>query len=239
MFYTLRYYMREIAKAKAKATGKPAPSYWRYFRRWKKFLSNHNDSLNNELPWITFPVIDFLNGWLKKEHRVIEYGGGSSSIYFARRAGEVVTVEHHSGWFANISKVISEKGINNWRGMLCPSEDGTPYGTDIANPSHYVSGDAESAGKNYRAYAMAIEQFPDAYFDVVLVDGRVRPSCMYHAIPKIRKGGLLILDNSDRPYYHNALHNKIKEEFETVIDCFAPSVYSHEFTSTTVWRKKA
>lgn len=236
MFYTVRYFKREIAKAKA--AGKPACGYWRYYRRWRKFLTNHNDSLKNELPWLTFPVIDFLNGWLKKEHRVLEYGGGSSSIYFARRAGEVVTVEHHAGWFANISKVISGKGLTNWKGQLFPSEEGTPHGSDIADPSHYVSDDVESKGKNYRAYAMAIAQFPDAYFDVVLVDGRSRPSCMQHSIPKIKRGGLLILDNSDRSYYHTALRNRIKDEFETVIDCIAPSVYSYEFTSTTVWRKK-
>lgn len=236
MFYTIRYYKREITKAES--AGHPAPSYWRYFRRWRKFLSNHNDSLKNELPWLTFPVIDFLNTWLTKEHRVLEYGGGSSSIYFARRAGEVITVEHHTGWFENISKVIQAKGITNWKGLLFPPEEGQPYGTDIAEPSHFVSGDADSKGKNYKAYASAIDRYPDHHFDVVLVDGRVRPSCMQHAMPKIRKGGLLILDNSDRPYYHTALRNQLQTEFETVIDCIAPSVYSHEFTRTTVWRKK-
>ena len=236
MLYLFRYYRREIAKAKA--SGKPASGYWSYYGRWKKYLTNHNDSLKNELPWLTFPVIDFLNGWLKQEHRVLEYGGGSSSIYFARRVGEIVTVEHHAGWFGNISKVIAEKGISNWKGLLHPAGEGNPYGTDESDPSNYASKDPESKGKNYKAYASAIDQFADSYFDVVLVDGRVRPSCMYHAIPKIKKGGLLILDNSDRSYYHTALGAQINREFETVIDCIAPSVYSHEFTSTTVWKKK-
>lgn len=236
MFYLLRFYKKEIAKAKA--AGKPASSYWSYYARWKKYLTNHNDSLKNELPWITFPVTDFLNDWIKKEYRVLEYGGGSSSIYFSRRAGEVITVEHHDGWFKDISKVIADKGITNWKGLMYSPEVGTPYGNDISNPLHYVSDDPDSVGKNYNAYASAIDQFSDGYFDLVLVDGRVRPSCMYHAIPKIRKGGLLILDNSDRDYYHTQMHNRIASDFETVIDCIAPSVYSHEFTSTTVWRKK-
>lgn len=236
MFYTLRYYKREIARAKA--AGKAAHSYWPYFLRWRKYLTNHNDSLKNELPWLTFPAIDYLDKYITKKHRILEYGGGSSSIYFSRRAGKVVTVEHHAGWFENISKVIAEKEITNWKGMLFPAEEGAPFGNDIADPSHYVSGDPESAGKNYHAYAAAIDQFPDEYFDAVLVDGRVRPSCMYHAIPKINKGGLLILDNSDRAYYHTALRDRIQNEFDTVLDCIAPSVYSYEFTSTTVWRKK-
>jgi hypothetical protein len=237
MFYTFRYFSREIAKAKQ--ANKTAPAYWRFFRRWRKYLSNHNDSLKNELPWLTFPVIDFLNDWLRKEHRVLEYGGGSSSIFFARRTREVVTVEHHAGWFANISNVISNKGLSNWKGLLFPAEEGMPYGNDIAEPLHYVSGDPESSGKNYHAYACAIDQYEDSYFDLVLVDGRARPSCMLHSIPKIRKGGLLILDNSDRAYYLTSLKELINKEFDVVIDCIAPSVYSHEFTSTTVWRKKS
>jgi hypothetical protein len=43
----------------------------------------------------------------------------------------------------------------------------------------------------------AIDIHPDHTFDLVLVDGRVRTECMQHAIPKIRPGGHLMLDNSN------------------------------------------
>jgi hypothetical protein len=236
LIYHIKIYRREIASAKQ--SGKKTTGYWPYFFRWKKFLGNHTDSLKNELPWITFPVIDFLNSWLKKEHRVFEYGGGSSTIYFARRIGELVTVEHHAEWFQNISKVIAEKQITNWKGILAEAQEGNPFGNSISDPKHYVSDDANYKGKHFQKYASAIDSYADSFFDLVLVDGRVRPSCMHHAIPKIKSGGLLILDNSDRSYYHTAFIELLQKQFEVEIDYPAPSPYSHEFTSTTVWRKK-
>jgi predicted O-methyltransferase YrrM len=53
----------------------------------------------------------------------------------------------------------------------------------------------------FRSYVEAIDAYPDASFDLVVVDGRARPSCLRQAIPKLRPRGLLVLDNSDRDYY--------------------------------------
>jgi predicted O-methyltransferase YrrM len=46
-----------------------------------------------------------------------------------------------------------------------------------------------------------IDAFPDGAFDVVLVDGQARPSCLKHAYTKVKPGGMLILDNADVPEY--------------------------------------
>ena len=53
-------------------------------------------------------------------------------------------------------------------------------------------------------YASVIDRFPDGYFGLVFVDGRSRPSCVKHSIPKIKSGGFLILDDADRNYYKRA-----------------------------------
>jgi hypothetical protein len=42
-----------------------------------------------------------------------------------------------------------------------------------------------------------IECHPDGHFDLVVVDGQARKACIAHAIKKIRRGGYLLLDNSN------------------------------------------
>lgn len=41
-------------------------------------------------------------------------------------------------------------------------------------------------------------KFPNEYFDLILIDGRVRMNCLKNATPKLKVGGVLIFDNSDR-----------------------------------------
>ena len=49
-----------------------------------------------------------------------------------------------------------------------------------------------------RPYNQVIETFQDNYFDLILVDGRDRAKCIESSIPKLKSGGWLVLDNSER-----------------------------------------
>ena len=53
----------------------------------------------------------------------------------------------------------------------------------------------------FRDYIAAIDEFEDEYFDIIAIDGRERVACLVHAIPKLRPGGVLVLDDSNRPKY--------------------------------------
>jgi hypothetical protein len=48
------------------------------------------------------------------------------------------------------------------------------------------------------SYAAFIDRFPDHSFDLVIIDGRARAACIQHAIPKVKKGGYLLVDDSER-----------------------------------------
>jgi hypothetical protein len=47
----------------------------------------------------------------------------------------------------------------------------------------------------------AIDEFDDGYFDLISIDGKGRVGCLFHAIPKLRPGGCLVLDDSNRSEY--------------------------------------
>jgi len=72
---------------------------------------------------------------------------------------------------------------------------------DPADPHLYQSDDEGFRGCSFRQYASQIDAYPDEHFDILLVDGRARPSCIAHGAAKVKVGGLLVLDNADRAYY--------------------------------------
>ena len=47
-------------------------------------------------------------------------------------------------------------------------------------------------------YVHIAHKYPDQFFDFALVDGRLRHLCIKVVIPKLRVGGMLILDNAER-----------------------------------------
>ncbi|MGD0612699.1 MAG: hypothetical protein ABSB41_14420 [Anaerolineales bacterium] len=59
------------------------------------------------------------------------------------------------------------------------------YHGDISNPDDYVSGSPDYQGYTFKKYVAQIDEFKPDYFDIVLVDGRARPSCIKHAVGKV------------------------------------------------------
>jgi hypothetical protein len=57
-----------------------------------------------------------------------------------------------------------------------------------ANTVHYVAG---------QQYVHAIDEYPAEYFDVVVIDGSSRLACFQRAPAHVKRGGLLVIDNSD------------------------------------------
>lgn len=52
-----------------------------------------------------------------------------------------------------------------------------------------------------RPYNNFCNQFPDNFFDLILIDGRERVRCITSSIRILKSGGILMLDNSERDYY--------------------------------------
>ena len=74
---------------------------WRNSRRQRIAV----DADGEPLPWYTYPAIRFLAGRLPKGISVFEYGSGCSTLWWSKRASEVISCEHDNDWFQRISKL--------------------------------------------------------------------------------------------------------------------------------------
>lgn len=210
----------------------------KYYFQWKRSLKPGRSSIVDEQPWITYPAITLLKQYTKADSRVFEYGGGGSTLFFVNRAKEVVTVEHDNHWFTILQQKIRDKNVHNWFGhLILPEKKNNQNELDPADPQHYFSNDEAFLDSTFKSYASSIDKYPNNYFDIILVDGRARPSCTWHSLVKVKPGGLLIVDNSNRSYYFTKIINDINKDYKLVFDNKALSPYVDFLTQTSVWRK--
>ena len=62
------------------------------------------DKDNNPIPWYSYPAIEYLSNLDFKDKFVLEYGSGNSSLFWAKRAKGVVSIENNKEWFEKIEK---------------------------------------------------------------------------------------------------------------------------------------
>lgn len=173
-----------------------------FFPDWRNYRISPKGTLEHRVPWLVFGCISFLEGWLRKGMKVFEYGSGGSTLYLAERVASIVSVEHDSQWYEHAEEQITRSGFTNIQYLLlAPQPAANNASIDCSNPVNYVSCFTEYKGKEFSAYARFIDGYPDESFDLVIVDGRVRHSCIAHAMQKVKKQGILLLDNADRGYY--------------------------------------
>jgi hypothetical protein len=138
-----------------------------------------------EAPWLTEAAIRFLEAWLRPTDQGLEWGSGHSTVWFAGRVGRLTSVENDGIWHRKVSGMLADKGLTravDYRHVDCP------YGERDEPASH--------------PYAEVASEFADRSLDFALVDGMIRETCVRAAIPKVKPGGLLILDNAHR-YFPN------------------------------------
>lgn len=231
MLSFIKQYSRVLLKGKI-----PDLSSFQYCKRWINLQGK--DPLREKQPWLTFQAIDFITRYSKTTDKVFEYGGGGSTLFFLSKVAEVVTVEHDQEWFHLLQKKIDPSGSVRWHGnLVLPEESVDTANLDKSKPGDYYSDDPMFQKATFKEYSTFICQFKDEYFDLVLIDGRARASCLYHAIPKVKIGGHLILDNSERNYYLENNLMLLKKHYTLLLNQTGPVPYSPQFSQTAIWKR--
>lgn len=132
------------------------------------------DGEGKSLPWVTYSFIDFIKERINKTQHIFEYGSGSSTIFYAERAGSVTSVEHDKGWFDKVKNTSPA----NAEMIFCQLEK-----------------DGEYAKK---------ATLLNRKFDIIIVDGRDRKNCCKYSVDALSANGVLVLDDSEREVYNDA-----------------------------------
>jgi hypothetical protein len=134
-----------------------------------------------ERPWIVPATIGWLRRRIRSDWSILELGSGRSTVWFARRAAEVISLEDNEYWFPRTRERLERAGLTNVDLRLRPVED----------------------------FPREVASLPDASFDLVVVDFLEAPAvtridAIKPAMKKVVAGGYLLLDDSDRPGYAEA-----------------------------------
>ncbi len=208
----------------------------RHFPAW---WSNQDGGSADDLPWLCFSAIEFLDRYLKSEMRVFEYGSGGSTLFFSRRVSQVWSVEHDSGWYEEVRGRLVCAGTTNCNlSLLEPEARSDEAESDPSDPLGCGSGDARFRRFSFARYVNSIAEHRDRSLDLVLVDGRARPSCCRAAMAKVRVGGYLVLDNAEVPYYLRA-REQFRPEVWALKDIYGPVPGVPHFSETCLWRRIA
>lgn len=178
-------------------------------------------------PWLAQGAILFLDQYLTKEMRVLEYGSGYSTIYFASRVAFVVSFEHYKEWYDRISMEFEALRLTNVDYHFLPPNDPTDFSEEHFRTVHPELKDFQLS-RRFANYFEEVNSYPDESFDVILIDGRARVESFFNSFPKLKKGGLAILDNSERERYE-PIHQKMKG--------YKKQSYTNGLTDTVLWFK--
>ncbi|MEM6261846.1 MAG: class I SAM-dependent methyltransferase [Bacteroidota bacterium] len=134
--------------------------------------------LDEPVPFLVYESIEFLEGLVRPGMKVLEVGGGNSSLWFLSKGVNLTTIEHD--W--------------QWADTVC-TQARNRFGGDVMERFNMQVIEGEEA------YEFIQQQ--EADFDLVLVDGMnhftSRNKCVELSLPKVKQSGWMVIDNSDHP----------------------------------------
>lgn len=135
-------------------------------------------------PWISHKAVRFLEKSLNESMSGLEWGSGRSTLWYARKLGHLISVEHDSNWHQLIRERISRQNLTNvdYRFIALDHPENDPTYPNYAMTPKYVD---------------VISSMPDESLDFVVIDGHYRQACLQAVQRKLKHGGLLLLDNSN------------------------------------------
>lgn len=175
---------------------------WAHWLRSLPAIDDLDSALAMDKPRWTYDAIDWVEAFLahRPAPKVFEYGSGVSTLWLARRASEVVSVEHDRSVHARVAKAIGRVTDIGTVALRLVEPDQTR-----AEDPCYGSRKSGFRHQTFRDYVRAIDADPDARFDLIVIDGRARTACLHAAVERLSDGGMVVFVNSGRRRYRRAL----------------------------------
>lgn len=191
-----------------------------YFRLYRRF--------HPEDPFYVPAAIRRIESLLGADSKVFEWGSGASTLWYARHAGSVVSVEHDKGWYERGLASLQENGLENVDLLFQPPTDLRQVDAEVDLQDFDIR-DHPSIKPGFNSYARKIDDYPDSCFDCIAIDGRARVDCLAGVLPKLADGGFIVLDDSHRPKYR---------KFFNVLSEWHADRFDFGLLQTTVFSKR-
>ena len=160
------------------------------------------DAIANEIPWLRPDATRYLLSNLPDNSKIFEWGMGSSTIWFANLRHNIISMELNSDWFKIVDECLAKNDLDLFASI--------------------------SLRVDMEDYADYILRYPDEHFDLVMIDGRNRCRCLGNSLSKVKIGGMLCLDNSEREEYQKAVG---------LLDTWDGYSWGDKNWMTTIWHK--
>lgn len=154
------------------------------------------------IPWLTYSFIYFIQGRLKPEMSILEFGSGNSTLYWSKRVRKVESIEHDPAWFGKFTSEGLPQNVN----ITLKKLQNDDY-TNFKSPNNIK-------------------------FSIILIDGVKRVKCIKNNYKLLENNGVMVLDNSERDYYLPGIEFLISKGFKKLdFWGLAPGVLNHGCTS--------
>lgn len=168
--------------------------------------------------WVTLEAKAWIEAWLKPSHEGIEYGAGCSTAYLGQRVKHLTSIEHKLGWYRLIWKLLRENNVRNVQLIYEPEK------TEYLEP---------------------LKWYKEQSLDFAFIDAWhwARANCAIMAWPRLKSGGILILDNAEIKKYKPAVVFLDKQETQDrfVFKGVGRNPWTREITGkewwTSIWIK--
>lgn len=150
---------------------------------------------HRRLPWLSPQANHLLKHYLRPSQIGLEFGSGRSTIWLAKHLSHLTSFEHNPIWYEKVKHWLEEGRLKNVDYLLKSREqDKEPEGIG----SEYIN---------------TISLFSNNSFDFILVDGVYRAECANRVIPKLKNGGILVIDNANLylPCQSHSPHSRTQE----------------------------
>jgi len=158
-------------------------------RYWKG-----NQTIENEIPWLTPKSIYRLDELLKKDFNVLEIGSGGSTLFYSRRCKTVTSIETDPPWYDAMKSILPNKHVSNCNLNLC---------------------------ETIEEILEMIDKF-DNKFNCIMVDPHKkevktkriinRDTIFSAIIKKVDKKGIIVLDNYTSKFFCTYLRYRTNEQ---------------------------
>ncbi|ESY15632.1 MULTISPECIES: class I SAM-dependent methyltransferase [unclassified Mesorhizobium] len=163
-------------------------------------IYDSTDLVRLDVPWWTFSAIDAVEIFLASRNRrarVYEFGAGASTIWLAKRSGSVVSVEHDATFAQSMGSMFGVYPNITVR-VVEP--------TAAANSTKARSNRKGYTESSFDHYVSSIDQV-EGTFDLIVIDGRARVSCLAKSVGRLSPRGMILFDNSNRLEYREAINS--------------------------------